>query len=157
MTIPIVFAIGEDPVKRDLVSSLDRPGGNVTGGDLRDRFICHKKAAALERTAKPAAVGFLLNPNNRETEMELIEAQNSARELRLELLVLKVGNDGDMEGAFATAVQQRAGGLLWPAMRSSLVSAIISSSSRPTWRCQQPISGRCRRARRIDELWAELG
>lgn len=112
-TIPIVFAIGEDPVKRGLVSSLDRPGGNVTGATFVTVSFATKRLQLLkELIAKPAAVGFLLNPNNRETEMELIEAQNAARELGLELLVLKVGNDGDMEGAFATAVQQRAGGLL---------------------------------------------
>ncbi len=112
-TIPIVFAIGEDPVERGLVGSLDRPGGNVTGATFVTISFATKRLELLkELIGKPAPLGFLLNPKNRETEMELTEAQNAAHELGLTLVVLKAGTEGDIEQAFAAGVQQGVGGLL---------------------------------------------
>lgn len=112
-SIPIVFAIGEDPVKRGLVSSLGRPGGNVTGATFVTISFATKRLQLLnEIIGKSAPLAFLINPNNRETEMELTEAQNAAHELGLKLVVLKAGTESDIEAAFGTAVQQGAGGLL---------------------------------------------
>ena len=112
-TIPIVFTTGNDPVQSGLVSSLNRPGGNVTGVTLISTELVAKRIELLGeliRSAKLMAV--LMNANNPGNETEVREAQNAARILGYQIRVLRISTERDFESAFATLVEQRADALL---------------------------------------------
>jgi putative ABC transport system substrate-binding protein len=112
-TIPIVFMSGSDSVKFGLVASLNRPGGNVTGVGLLNNELLVKQLEFLREVVPAAAlVAFLANPGNPNYESDTRTAQAAARELGVELLVLHVGSDPELDAAFATLVQQRAGAAL---------------------------------------------
>jgi putative ABC transport system substrate-binding protein len=111
--IPIVFSTGSDPVKLGLVVSFNRPGGNVTG---ISQFAAALEAKRLEQlhelVPNAAVIAVLVNPNYSEAEAQLRDVQNAARSLSLQLHVLNAGTEREIEMAFATLVQQRAGGLV---------------------------------------------
>jgi putative tryptophan/tyrosine transport system substrate-binding protein len=112
-TIPIVFTTGNDPVQSGLVSSLNRPGGNVTGVTLISTELVAKRIELLGeliRSAKLMAV--IMNANNPSNETEVREAQDAARILGYQIKVLRVGAERDFESAFATLIEQRADALL---------------------------------------------
>jgi len=112
-TIPIVFVIGADPVKFRLVASLSRPGGNVTGVSSLANILVTKQFELLHETVpKAALIGFLVNPTNPNAKPDTSEAQAAAEALGLKLLVVKADIESDLETAFATLVQQRAGVLV---------------------------------------------
>jgi putative ABC transport system substrate-binding protein len=112
-TIPIVFFVGEDPVKEGLVASLNRPGGNVTGVTNFQNQLFGKELGLLRDIApKGAAFALLVNPNNPNAEPDTKDARAAADALGLELRVLTARIEGDLEPAFTAMVQQRLGGLL---------------------------------------------
>jgi putative ABC transport system substrate-binding protein len=112
-TIPIVFAVGVDPVKVGLVASLSRPGGNVTGFTFFFNLLASKRLEMLQELIPHAAViGFLINPNFSPTEAETRDVQAAADTLRLKLVVAKASTASELEPAFASFVQQRIGALL---------------------------------------------
>src|SRR2546426_2032427 len=87
-TIPIVFAVTADPVATGLVSSLNRPGGNLTGVNFLLNMIAAKLFEVLHETApKAAAIGFLINPSGPEAESAVSEVRSAAQALGHELLV----------------------------------------------------------------------
>jgi putative ABC transport system substrate-binding protein len=106
-TIPIVFAIGGDPVILGLVGSLSRPGGNVTGVSVLSVTVVAKRLELLHELMPTATkIALLVNPANRQqTEAEISELQAAAHNLGVELLVLKASSEGDFETAFATLLQ----------------------------------------------------
>jgi putative tryptophan/tyrosine transport system substrate-binding protein len=107
-TIPIVFAIGADPVDLGLVSSLNRPGGNVTGVTFLINTLGAKRLELLRELVPSATViGFLINPRNPTTESQTRDVQAAARKLGVELLILNASSERDIEAAFASFVQQR--------------------------------------------------
>ena len=85
-TIPVIFAIGGDPVRLGLVSSLSRPGGNVTGATFLVNSLSAKRVE-LARELVPSAkvIGLLVNPKNPASGSETVDAQAAARTLGLEL------------------------------------------------------------------------
>jgi putative ABC transport system substrate-binding protein len=110
--IPIVFTMGEDPVKERLVAGLNRPGGNVTGFINFQNQLDAKKLALLNDTVPKAAVlAFLVNPTHPNAEAATKDAQAAARALGRELLVLTADSERAIETAFAAMVQQRVGAL----------------------------------------------
>ena len=113
-TIPIVFLVGTDPVEVGLVSSLARPGGNITGITVIVVELmakCLSLVHELVPTANPVAV--LLNPANRtQSEIELRDVQAAARMLGVRLLILNASTPDEIERAFATLTSARAGGLV---------------------------------------------
>jgi putative tryptophan/tyrosine transport system substrate-binding protein len=113
-TIPIVFVAGDlDPVNSGLVSSLNRPGGNITGVMLLLTVLGAKRLAVLhELVPNAGAVGVLINPANPSAAAETKDLQGAARALGMELHILSASTDGDLNAAFATFVQQRVGALL---------------------------------------------
>jgi putative ABC transport system substrate-binding protein len=112
-TIPIVFVIGSDPVELGLVSSINRPGGNVTGVTFFSNALEAKRLELLHEIVPDAStVAVLINPNNAIAQNQSIELQAAARSLGLEILVLKAITEGDIEAAFATLVQKRARAVL---------------------------------------------
>jgi putative tryptophan/tyrosine transport system substrate-binding protein len=112
-TVPIVFNTGGDPVRFGLVASLNRPGGNVTGVASLGKVLVAKRFELLrELVPKAAAIAFLVNPNNAVAALDTSDAQSAAAALGQKLIVLNAGSEGDIETAFATIAEQRAGGLL---------------------------------------------
>ena len=108
-TIPVVFVIGEDPVKAGLVASLNRPGGNATGvSDFVNQLVA-KRLELLQQTVPSAAlIGLLVNPSNPNAEPDVEEAEAAAKALGVKLLVLKATGDRDLRAAFETLEQERA-------------------------------------------------
>jgi putative ABC transport system substrate-binding protein len=112
-TVPIVFAGGGDPVAQGLVASLNRPGGNVTGVNFLVGVLGSKRLELLRQLVpKAKSIAVLVNPNTAETEAERLDLQAAAQSMGQQLIVLDVGNDRDIETAFATSVQRGAGALL---------------------------------------------
>jgi putative ABC transport system substrate-binding protein len=112
-TIPIVFVLGSDPVQFGLVKSLARPGGNVTGVTVLDVELI-AKAFELLHELVPAAttIGVLVNPNNLLFEAQTRASQMAARNLGVHLLVLNASSQSEIETAFTTLAEERAGALL---------------------------------------------
>ena len=112
--IPVVFEIGGDPVKLALVSSLSRPGGNVTGVTQLTLGLAPKGLEILHELL-PAArlMALLVNPAMPAVaESQASEARSAALALGLELQVLNASSQRDFDGVFAALSQSRAGGLV---------------------------------------------
>jgi putative tryptophan/tyrosine transport system substrate-binding protein len=113
-TIPIVFEVGGDPVRLGLVSSLNRPGGNVTGVTQLNVEVAPKRLQLLHELLPTATVmALLINPANPTVaEPQLNEMLSAARTLGLELYVLNASTERDFDEVFAKLSQVRAGGLV---------------------------------------------
>jgi putative ABC transport system substrate-binding protein len=112
-TIPIVFAIGGDPVGLGLVRSLNRPGGNVTGVSfLVNALEAKRLGLLLELVPKPNFIVAFVNPNQPAAETELKELNEAARTVGQQIVVQKAGSERDIDAAFANFAEQRAGALL---------------------------------------------
>jgi putative ABC transport system substrate-binding protein len=111
-TIPIVFANGSDPVKFGLVASLNRPGGNATGVSFFTAQLEGKRLGLLrELVPQATTIAALVNPANANTDNQSKELKEAARTLGLQLHVLNAGSEREIETAFATLTQIRAGAL----------------------------------------------
>jgi putative ABC transport system substrate-binding protein len=100
-TVPVVFTIGADPVRFGLVTSLNRPGGHVTGVSLLSSVLGAKRVELLHELApKVARIALLMNPSNPNAGAEQEDAQAGARMLGLETLVLNARNARDIDLAF---------------------------------------------------------
>jgi len=108
-TIPIAFAVGEDPVKLGLVASLARPGGNATGINFFVNEVIAKRLGLLhDLVPKAVRIGVLLNPANAPTaEATLREIPEAARAIGLEIQVLNASTSQEIEAAFATLALDR--------------------------------------------------
>jgi len=112
-TIPTVIVSGADPVGAGLVASMNRPGGNITGVSQNIRPLEPKRIELLcELLPNAATVGVLVNPTNQNVEPVTKDVQKATDAFARQLLILKASTEADIEAAFATAAQQRAGGLL---------------------------------------------
>jgi putative ABC transport system substrate-binding protein len=108
-TIPIVFAAANDPVGTGLVSSLARPGGNITGLSLMVPDLDGKRLELLkEAFPSVARVAFLWNPSGSRGNLALTVMEAAAKALVLKLLSLEVRSLDDFESAFARAKKERA-------------------------------------------------
>jgi putative tryptophan/tyrosine transport system substrate-binding protein len=109
-TIPIVFGIGDDPVRLGLVASLARPAGNATGINFFAQEITSKRLGLLhELMPKATRIAVLVNPSNAEsTEVTLKEVRETARALGLEIHVLNASTRGEIDAAFAAVARERA-------------------------------------------------
>jgi putative ABC transport system substrate-binding protein len=112
-TIPIVFGMGADPVPLGLVTSLNRPGGNITGISLLNQELGPKRLQLLHEMAPAATiVGLLVNPTGPDTVTQSQELQAAAPALGLELHILPASTERDFDAVFATLVRLRAGALM---------------------------------------------
>ena len=112
-TIPIVSVIGGDPVKRGLVASLARPGGNLTGVSVLLTELVPKRLELLaELVPQVRVIALLVNPNNPVTERMIGDVQQAARAKGVQLPVLKAATESEIDAAFASLVQLHAGALL---------------------------------------------
>jgi putative ABC transport system substrate-binding protein len=108
-TIPIVFGSGADPVKLGLVTSLARPGGNVTGINFLVQEAVSKRLGLLRQLVPKAdRTAVLINPNNTASaEVTLQEVRDAGRVMGLPIYVLNAGDAREIEAAFATLVRER--------------------------------------------------
>ncbi len=113
-TIPIVMAFsGDDPVRSEFVTSLARPGGNITGLTILVADLTSKRLALLKEVVPGLTrVVALANPANRSTADELQELGKAARALRVETQVVEARSRSQIESAGTTLAKTRAGALL---------------------------------------------
>jgi ABC-type uncharacterized transport system substrate-binding protein len=111
--IPIVSVIGGDPVAADLVASLARPGGNLTGVSFLTAELMPKRLELLSELVPQAAViALLVNPNNPQTERVMRDVQKGARAKGVQLRLLKASTEGEIDAAFVSLVQLHTGALV---------------------------------------------
>src|SRR5262249_3722527 len=111
-TIPIVFTTGGDPVQEGYVASLNRPGGNVTGVSMFNVLLTGKTLGLLHELVPNAAlIALLANPNLPESARMPGDAQEAARTLGRQLLILNASMPSEIDAAFATIRERRAGAL----------------------------------------------
>jgi ABC-type uncharacterized transport system substrate-binding protein len=112
-TIPIVFAVAEDPVRFGLVASLARPGGNLTGINFFSSELVPKRLELLrELLPKAARVALLVDPSNvGQGERTEKEVQAAARILGLQIQTLNATSSREIDAAFAALVRERADAL----------------------------------------------
>ena len=113
-TIPIVFGVGEDPVKLGLVASLARPGGNATGINFFVQEVVAKRLRLLhELVPKAVRIAVLVNPGNASVaETTVREVQKAAPTMGLQIQILNATTIGEIDAAFATLARERPDALL---------------------------------------------
>jgi ABC-type uncharacterized transport system substrate-binding protein len=112
-TIPIVFHTGSDPVAAGVVTSLNRPGGNLTGVTTLAEELAAKQLEVLHELVPMAtSVALLVDPAFPLAESMTKDVQAAARTLGLQLRVLQASSEREFDTAFATLTQLRAGGLM---------------------------------------------
>ena len=113
-TIPIVYTSGVDPIELGLITSLNRPGGNVTGiYQLSVDFVAKRLGLLHELVPTVTTIAVLVNPaNTRLAELTTKEAQVAARSLGLEIKLFPTRNRRDIDAAFIDIAHQRIGAVL---------------------------------------------
>jgi putative ABC transport system substrate-binding protein len=112
-TIPIIFATGSDPVRDGIVTSLNRPGGNITGVTFLVAELGAKRLDLLHQLVpKATSIAMLVNPGSPDTEAERRDVQAAAQAIGHQLIIMDTSSDRDIETAFATFVQRGAGALI---------------------------------------------
>ena len=112
-TIPIIFSTGTDPIRLGLVSSLNKPGGNITGVSFFSVILESKRLGILRELA-PSAAAFavILNPQFPDFEAQAKEVEEAGRKLGVQIQILHASSEREIELAFAKLAELRGGGLL---------------------------------------------
>jgi ABC-type uncharacterized transport system substrate-binding protein len=112
-TVPVVFVTGADPVSAGLVTSMNRPGGNVTGIVFTVGDLTGKRLGLLRDLVPSASVmGALVDPNAPASGQVLRGVEEAGRALGVRIEIAEVSSPPELEAVFATIVRARAGGLL---------------------------------------------
>ena len=112
-TIPIIFAVGVDPVERGLVASFSRPGGNLTGITSINIELTPKRVELLTDLIPQARViALLVNPTNPATERVVRDVLEAANAKGVQLRIVKAGAESEIDTAFASLVELQAAGLV---------------------------------------------
>jgi putative ABC transport system substrate-binding protein len=112
-TIPIIFAIGSDPVESGIVTSINRPEGNITGVGFVAVALGAKRLELLrELTPKMKAIALLVNPNNPNAEPQIKDTRAAIASLGLQLNVLAASSERDLDAAFTMLVTQQSDALV---------------------------------------------
>ena len=112
-TVPVVFATGSDPVAARLVTSLNRPGGNLTGVTVITNSLWPKRLELVRELISPTPlIGFLVNWNNVTHAPAMRELDTVARRIGQDVMALNANVEGDFEVAFATLAEKRASALV---------------------------------------------
>jgi putative ABC transport system substrate-binding protein len=108
-TVPVVFTIGGDPVRFGLVTSINRPGGNVTG-ILFNQNVLGAKRVELLRAIAPniSRVALLMNPTNPNVKVEQTDAESGANKLGLETVTLHATNAREIDAALEQLLTAKA-------------------------------------------------
>jgi putative ABC transport system substrate-binding protein len=111
--IPIVFVMAADPVEANLVASLNRPGGNVTGAIYLSSALAAKRIELMHELVPAAkSVAALVNPGNGSTEPFIRDLRAGADGLGLQVIVANLKAERELDAAFATLVKQQPGALI---------------------------------------------
>jgi putative tryptophan/tyrosine transport system substrate-binding protein len=114
-TIPIIFSLAGDPVKQGLVSSLNRPGGNVTGVTFTSAPLGAKRMELIRELVPNARrIALLVNPNSAGATDDERQLEVIANQTGVHLLIVNASNGGEIGAAFASLRQQQADVLLIP-------------------------------------------
>jgi putative ABC transport system substrate-binding protein len=109
-TIPIVFVGGADPVRAGLVTSLNHPGGNITGVAFASSDLAAKRLGLLhDLVPKSVAIAALVYPDAPGADLYTEEVQKAGQTIGRQVLMVKVTDESEFPAAFATMVQQSAG------------------------------------------------
>src|SRR5215472_8505189 len=112
-TIPIVFLTPGDPVTQGFVTSLNRPGGNVTGISFFNATLGSKRLELLHQMVpKAGTIAFLMNPSVPTRQIDLQATQAAAQTLALKLSVLEASNESEINAAFAAIAQEKPDALI---------------------------------------------
>jgi ABC-type uncharacterized transport system substrate-binding protein len=112
-TIPIVFGIGEDPVKAGLVPNLNRPPGNMTGVTFLTARLGAKRLGMLRQLVPDAdVIGLLANQNSPQGQEQMEDVADAAKSLGQQLTILNGSNDQEIDTAFASLAERRVKALL---------------------------------------------
>ena len=154
-TIPIVFAVGGDPVKLGLVASLNRPGGNATGISILNAELTAKRLGLLhELVPKAARFIALLNPNSALTEAIVRDLQAGGPALGLPVEIVRAGTEREIDAGFAS-ISQRPGGALMVPPDEFFFDRRAARRAGGAPRAARDLSGaRICRCRRAGEIWA---
>ncbi|MGC2046163.1 MAG: ABC transporter substrate-binding protein, partial [Pseudolabrys sp.] len=108
-TIPIVFGVGDDPVRLGLVASLARPGGNATGINFFIQEANAKRLRLLHELVPTAVrIAALVNPRNASVaEATVREVQNAGPSMGLQIQIINASTIGEIDAAFATLARER--------------------------------------------------
>jgi putative ABC transport system substrate-binding protein len=112
-TIPIIFGIGEDPVKEGLVPNLNRPGGNITGATFSTALLGAKRLGIL-RDLVPSAkvVALLVNQSSSQGQGQKQDIEKAAREVEQRLVILDGSSDQEIDASYASLAKQNVGALI---------------------------------------------
>ena len=111
-SIPIVFGVGDDPVRMGLVASINRPGGNATGVNFFNQEVVAKRLGLLHQLVPTAIrVAVVTFPANQNTTFVLKQLEDAASILNLQLHVYKAGTIRDIDAAFEAMVRDHIGAL----------------------------------------------
>ena len=111
--IPIIFLTGADPVQFGLVSSLNRPDGNVTGVAILTNTLAPKQLQLLHEVAPTATlVAFLVNPKNPIAESDTRDLKSAAGITGQQILPFNASSESELDSAFAALVEHKAGALI---------------------------------------------
>ena len=114
-SIPVVFAVGGDPVELGLVGSLNRPGGNVTGAPFLSAELLGKTVGLLHQlVAHNAPLGVLINPDNPRAAADAASIAIAARKVGRDHLVVHARSGTELDAAFENLMRGKAGLLLIP-------------------------------------------
>jgi putative tryptophan/tyrosine transport system substrate-binding protein len=145
-TIPVVFVVGIDPVQAGLVTSLNRPGGNITGVALISAELAAKRLELLHELVPTAAqVALLVNPTNAVSDSMTRTRQDATRSLGLQLRVLRASTPArsrQPSGPWSSSEPLRSSSV---AIRSSPTSALKLSLRRPAAQCPRSTGCACSR------------
>jgi ABC-type uncharacterized transport system substrate-binding protein len=112
--VPVVFAMGSDPVAEGFVASLNRPGGNVTGVTSVTGALAPKRLEIIRELLRPeeGMLAILVNPRNPNSETERRDTEDAIRAIGWRLELLTASNAGEINGAFATVRERRIAALI---------------------------------------------
>jgi ABC transporter substrate binding protein len=143
-TIPIVFLSDVDPVNAGVVTSLNRPGGNVTGISLLGTALESKRLGLLNEIVPGAApIGILLNPRFPDANLELHELQDAANAIKRQIIIVRASTDSEIDTAIAAVANQGAA----RSLSSKILSSPILAPADNWWPWRPAIScPRCARS-----------
>jgi putative ABC transport system substrate-binding protein len=164
--IPIVFIVGDDPVKDGLVASFNRPGGNLTGVTMFAAAAMWGKRLELLRELIPKAssVSILINPNDA-SNPDTNEMMLAARALGMQLSFTTAATDSEIETAFSMAAERRINGLLvsdrpFFTVRHEHIVALAAHYAVPAvygWREYAAAGGLISYGNSLIEAWHQVG
>jgi putative ABC transport system substrate-binding protein len=112
-TVPIVFTSGDDPIRADLVSSLNHPGGNITGVHIFFTGLEAKKLGLLrDIIPQGGPVAALVNPSFPTVDIQTAELRSAAKALGQDIQIVNATNEQELDAAFASMAQSRINALL---------------------------------------------